>query len=87
MDLSVLRGPLTQEEKDRRNQEGLCRYCGKPGDIAYLFPNKQHTRRSRINHHLPFYSIRLIMLISWRATERILSNLDLNLSTFIDDFV
>lgn len=28
------RGPLSQEEKDRRNNLGLCRYCGEAGHIA-----------------------------------------------------
>ena len=28
------RGPISQEEKDRRNNLGLCRYCGEPGHIA-----------------------------------------------------
>ena len=36
MDVStaVRRGPISQEEKDRRNRLGLCRYCGEPGHIA-----------------------------------------------------
>ena len=28
------RGPLTTEEKERRNKLGLCQYCGQPGHIA-----------------------------------------------------
>ena len=28
------RGPLSEEEKERRNKLGLCRYCGQPGHIA-----------------------------------------------------
>ena len=31
---SVRRGPLSQEEKDRRTREGLCKYCGEPGHFA-----------------------------------------------------
>ena len=36
MDVSnvIRRGPISQEEKDRRNSLGLCRYCGEPGHIA-----------------------------------------------------
>ena len=36
MDLSSggRRGPLSEEEKERRNKLGLCRYCGQPGHIA-----------------------------------------------------
>ena len=36
MDVStaVRKGPISQEEKDRRNRLGLCRYCGEPGHIA-----------------------------------------------------
>ena len=31
---SVRRGPLSAEEKKRRNKLGLCQYCGQPGHIA-----------------------------------------------------
>ena len=36
MDVSSVgkRGPLSDEEKERRNKLGLCRYCGQPGHIA-----------------------------------------------------
>ena len=36
MDVSnvIRRGPISQEEKDRRNSLGLCHYCGEPGHIA-----------------------------------------------------
>ena len=36
MDVSnvIRQGPILQEEKDRRNSLGLCRYCGKPENIA-----------------------------------------------------
>ena len=36
MDVStaVRRGPISQQEKDRRNSLGLCRYCGEAGHIA-----------------------------------------------------
>ena len=30
----IKQGPISQEEKDRRNSLGLCCYCGKPGYIA-----------------------------------------------------
>ena len=32
--LLVRQGPLSAEEKERRNKLGLCRYCGQPGHIA-----------------------------------------------------
>ena len=36
MDMSnmIRRGPISQEEKNRRNSLGLCCYCGEPGHIA-----------------------------------------------------
>ena len=36
IDVSIVirRGPILQEEKDRHNSLGLCRYCGEPGHIA-----------------------------------------------------
>ena len=36
MDVSnvIRQGLILQEEKDRRNNLGLCRYCGEPGDIV-----------------------------------------------------
>ena len=36
MDVSnvIKQGSILQEEKDRRNNLGLCRYCGEPGHIA-----------------------------------------------------
>lgn len=38
MDLSATgiarRGPITQEEKDRRRRLGLCFYCGERGHLA-----------------------------------------------------
>ena len=30
----IRQGPILQEEKDKRNNLGLCRYCNKPGHIA-----------------------------------------------------
>jgi hypothetical protein len=34
------RGPLSQEEKDRRRRDGLCMYCGAPGHHANICPAK-----------------------------------------------
>ena len=36
MDMSnvIRQGPISQEEKDRYNNLGLCHYYGKPGHIA-----------------------------------------------------
>ncbi len=36
MDMSnvIRQGPIWQEEKNRHNNLGLCRYCGEPGHIA-----------------------------------------------------
>ena len=34
MQIGGLRGPLTQEEKERRRKLLLCLYCGKPGHFA-----------------------------------------------------
>ena len=30
----IRQGPILQEEKNRRNNLGLCHYCGEPGHIA-----------------------------------------------------
>ena len=35
------RGPISQEEKDRRNRLGLCRYCGEAGHIAIDHKNPE----------------------------------------------
>lgn len=35
---SLPRGPLTEQEKQRRTEAGLCRYCGLPGHIAVNCP-------------------------------------------------
>lgn len=40
MDLSRNRGPLSQEEKQRRRDNHLCLYCGGPGHIARECPNR-----------------------------------------------
>lgn len=39
MDMSVARGPLSPEEKQRRRANNLCLYCGQPGHIARACPN------------------------------------------------
>ena len=49
MDLSnvIKRGPISQEEKDRYNSLGLCRYFGEPGHIAidHINPTLLATKR------------------------------------------
>ena len=53
MDLSALgirhQGPLTQEEKDRRRELGLCFYCGKPGHSIRVCPMKSNRARHKLN--------------------------------------
>ena len=45
MDLSSGRFvKLSQEEKDRRNREGLCQYCEGAGHIARVCPNISKSR-------------------------------------------
>ena len=34
MDIGRVRGPLTNEEKQRRRAQGLCLYCGKSGHLV-----------------------------------------------------
>lgn len=36
---AMRRGPLTQQEKDRRRREGLCLYCGQSGHMISKCPN------------------------------------------------
>ena len=43
---SVRRGPLTNEEKERQNKLGLCRYCGQSGHIA-MDHNDANTLRAK----------------------------------------
>lgn len=38
VDAVKVRGPLSQEEKDRRRRLGLCMYCGKAGHMANACP-------------------------------------------------
>ena len=47
MDIDATRGvraPLTQEERRRRFDAGLCAYCGKPGHISTSCPNRYQAR-------------------------------------------
>jgi len=48
MDLSAgrRRGPLTQEERQRRIAQGLCLYCGGSGHLAMACPNRRPARVS-----------------------------------------
>jgi Ty3 transposon capsid-like protein len=39
------RGPLSQDEKDRRRRGGLCLYCGKAGHLALQCPAKNRPAR------------------------------------------
>ena len=39
---------LSQEEKDRRNREGLCQYCRGPGHIARVCPNISKPKPMRV---------------------------------------
>lgn len=37
----ICRGPLTAQEKDRQQKEGLCLYCGQGKHFASACPNKK----------------------------------------------
>lgn len=39
--------PLTEQEKIRRRQEGLCLYCGEPKHTAQHCPKKQRNHKMR----------------------------------------
>lgn len=41
MDVSVVKGPLSDEEKTRRFLNRLCMYCGLPGHVAINCPNSK----------------------------------------------
>ena len=53
MDLSASRfqrrGPLYQEEEERRRRLKLCLYCGEPGHFAQGCPVKTHKNSLRGN--------------------------------------
>lgn len=53
MDLSAgrVRGPLTDEEKQRRRAQNLCLYCGGPGHVARLCPRRPQTPGAPIVGH------------------------------------
>ena len=44
MELGAIRGPLTDQEKERRRKERLCMYCGKANHFAASCPNKRPPR-------------------------------------------
>ena len=44
LDNTQRRGPLTEAEKQRRRDNKLCLYCGEPGHIANVCPNKSKPR-------------------------------------------
>jgi hypothetical protein len=47
IDMTRRRGPLSDEEKQRRRANRLCLYCGGPGHIAIHCP---HRPRRQVNH-------------------------------------
>ena len=47
IDVTWRRGPLSEEEKQRRRANRLCLYCGGPGHIAIHCP---HRPRRQVNH-------------------------------------
>ena len=46
IDTTCRRGPLSEEEKQRRRANRLCLYCGGPGHIAVNYP---HRPRRQVN--------------------------------------
>lgn len=47
VDAVKIRGPLSQEEKDRRRREGLCLYRGTGKHMADVCPNKTERAHAR----------------------------------------
>jgi len=43
------RGPISQQERARRDAAGLCRYCGEPGHYASVCPNAPPARSRQPN--------------------------------------
>ena len=60
MDLDGSRGrrdPLTQEERRRRAESGLCAYCGASGHTIATCPRTAHTRRAQGTYHPPGFQL------------------------------
>lgn len=53
MDLSRRRGPLSAVERQRRQTEGLCLYCGQPGHLARGCPNNRMTASAALVDRSP----------------------------------
>lgn len=72
MDVSaaVRRGPISQEEKDRRNRLGLCRYCGEPGHIAIDHKNPATLATKRQAAGITNHSMALVPYTSPPAEEK-----------------
>lgn len=49
--LTQRRGPLSNEEKDRRRKNNLCLYCGLPGHFTNACPNKSVNNNNRFNNY------------------------------------
>lgn len=48
MDMSVTRGPLSEQERVNRRAKGLCLYCGEPGHLARSCPNSKRTKHLHV---------------------------------------
>ena len=65
------RGPLSAEEKERRNKLGLCQYCGQPGHIAmdHRDPNTLLAKRRAAGIHKMTIALSNTALLSNNTSE------------------
>ena len=72
MDVSTIgkRGPISQEEKDRRNRLGLCRYCGEAGHIAIDHRNPELLASKRRAAGITNHSMALVPYTPPPAEEK-----------------
>ena len=74
IDTTHRRGPLFEEEKQRRRANRLCLYCGGPGHIAVNCPHRPKRQVNQIvartSGHLKQVICHILFFISWRNVKK-----------------